>query len=148
MQTFGEIIKFAVEKEEEAIQSYGKMMNMAKTQSLKKMLQELQDEEKGHKTLLQNVSTEKLDSLEIKNIIDLHISDYLVEDPLSVEMSLQDLLIFAAKKEEKAIEFYSDLMVKAEREEIKKLFEFLVQQEKSHKLRLEKEYEAHFLEED
>lgn len=148
MQTFEEIIKFAIEKEEEAIQSYGKMMNMAKTQSLKKMLQELQDEEKSHKTLLQNVSKEKLDSSEIKDIVDLHISDYLVEESLSVEMSLQDLLIFAAKKEEKAIEFYSDLMVKAEREEIKKLFEFLVQQEKSHKLRLENEYEDHFLEED
>jgi len=37
---------------------------------------------------------------------------------------------------------------KVKNKELKRLFEFLIQQEKSHKLKLEEEYEKHVLEED
>ena len=63
-------------------------------------------------------------------------------------MTFQDLLIFAAKKEQEAVDLYSNLEENAEDDELKKLFQFLVQQEKAHKLKLEKEYEEHVLEED
>jgi rubrerythrin len=95
---------------------------------------------------LQNIIAERIESLKIKEVMDLKISDYLVEEPPSPEMNFQDLLILAAKKEQRAIELYSDLGNKAAEEELKKLFEFLVMQEKSHKLKLEKEYDAHVLE--
>ena len=146
--TFEEIINFAIKREEEAFQSYGEMVNMAQTPGLKKLLAELQNEEKKHKKLLQNVSQKKIKSFEIKEVLDLKISDYLVEEPPHEQMNFQDLLIFAAKKEQKAVELYSDLADKAKEKELKKLFEFLVQQEKKHKLRLEMEYEDHILEED
>jgi rubrerythrin len=63
-------------------------------------------------------------------------------------MDFQDLLIFAAKKEQKAMELYSDLADKSKKKEQKKLFDFLAMQEKSHKLKLETEYEKHVLWED
>jgi rubrerythrin len=63
-------------------------------------------------------------------------------------MTFQDLLIFAAKKEQEAVDLYSNLEENAEDDELKKLFQFLAQQEKAHKLKLEKEYEEHVLEED
>ena len=85
-------------------------------------------------------------SLEIKEVEDLKISDYLVEEPPSPDMNFQDLLILAAKKEQKAVDLYSDLERKVSKKELKKLFEFLIQQEKSHKLKLEEEYEKHVLE--
>jgi len=144
---FEEIIDFAIKREEEAYNSYGEMIKMAKTPGLKKLLAELQEEEKNHKKLLQNISQEKVKSLKIKEVLDLKISNYLVEEPPHEQMTFQDLLIFAAKKEQKAVELYSDLADEAKEEELKKLFEFFVQQEKRHKLRLEKEYEEHVLEE-
>lgn len=145
-ESFGDIIAFAIKKEEEAIDSYGSMAEKTKSPGIKEMLLELQEEEKNHKKLLQNITTEKIASLKIKDVTDLKISDYLVEEPPSPEMSFQDLLILAAKKEQRAIELYSDLGNKAEEDELKKLFEFLVMQEKSHKLKLEKEYDTHVLE--
>jgi rubrerythrin len=63
-------------------------------------------------------------------------------------MNFQDLLIFAAKKEKKAADLYIDLAKRSLSKEQKALFEFLAKQEKSHKLRLELEYEKHVLWED
>ena len=147
-QTFEGIVKFAIEREEDAIKAYGSMIEIAETPGLKELLAELQNEERNHKKLLQGLTEEKAESLEVEDVIDLKISDYLVEEPPSAEMNFQDLLILAAKKEQKAVDLYSSLAEKAKEEEIKKLFEFLVMQEKSHKLKLEKEYETRVLEND
>lgn len=147
-KTFGQVIEFAIQREEEAIQAYGNMLEMAETPGLKTLLGELQDEERNHKKLLQDLTEENIDSLKTEDVIDLKISDYLVEEQPSPDMSFQDLLILAAKKEQKAVDLYSSLAENASEEEIRKLFEFLVVQEKSHKLKLEKEYEIHVLDED
>ena len=76
---------------------------------------------------------------------DLRISDYIVDEPLGDDASFQDLLIFAAKKEAKAVVFYADLAARAADPSQRKIFEFLIGQEKSHKLRLEQEYEKYVL---
>lgn len=146
--SFEDIIQFAIQREEEAAQGYGEMMAMAESHGLKKLLQELQDDEKNHKELLQDLKLEKIESLQPKKVTDLKISDYIVEEPLDADMSFQDLLIFAAKKEQKAVKLYSELARKPDKKDQKKLFEFMVEQEKSHKLKLETEYEKNILQED
>ncbi len=146
MQTFEDFIEFAIKREEEAIKAYGDIAGIAKTPGLRKLLLDLQEEERNHKKLLQDITKEKVESLEIQEADDLKISDYLVEESPSPDMNFQDLLILAAKKEQKAVDLYSDLERKASEKELKKLFKFLIQQEKSHKLILEEEYEKHVLE--
>ena len=146
-KTFEQIIEFAIQREEEAIKAYGNMIEIAETPGLKTLLAELQGEERNHKKLLQELTEEKAESLKAEDVIDLKISDYLVEEPPNADMTFQDLLILAAKKEQMAVDLYSGLAQEAKEEEIKKLFEFLVMQEKSHKLKLEKEYETHVLDE-
>ena len=64
---------------------------------------------------------------------------------LRVQIGLQYLGI---EKEQDAVELYSTLERNADDEELKKLFQFLIQQEKAHKLKLESEYEKHVLEDD
>jgi rubrerythrin len=146
MKTFEDFIDFAIEREEDAIKAYGDIAAIANTPGLKKLLLDLQGEERNHKKLLQNITEEKIEALEIKEVTDLKISDYLLEEPPSADMNFQDLLILAAKKEQKAVDLYSDLERKVGKKDLKKLFQFLVQQEKSHKLKLEEEYEKHVLE--
>jgi len=146
-KTFEQVIEFAIQREEEAIKAYGNMIEIAETPGLKTLLAELQDEERNHKKLLQELTEEKAESLKAEDVIDLKISDYLVEESPSADMTFQDLLILAAKKEQMAVDLYSGLAQEAKEEEIKKLFEFLVMQEKSHKLKLEKEYETRVLDE-
>jgi len=146
--SFQSIIQFAIKREKEAAHSYGEMVKTAKNAGLKKLLQGLQKDETNHRTLLLNLTKEKIESADIKDVTDLKISNYLVEEPLSEDMNFQDLLIFAAKKEDKAMELYSDLRKKSKKKEQKMLFGFLEMQEKSHKLKLETEYEKHVLSED
>jgi len=82
--------------------------------------------------------------------------------------SFEEIIQFAIKREEEAgrtygemaemskgaglkkllQELYSDLAQRSEGKEQRKLFSFLEMQEKSHKLKLETEYEKHVLSED
>ncbi len=146
--TFAEILQFAIKREEEAANGYAGLRKMAQDEGAKKLLLDLEEEEKNHKKILQGLTQAKMETSAAEDVQDLKISDYLVEEPLSPEMNFQELLIFAAKKEKKAAELYRDLAQKSELKEQKKLFEFLSKQEKTHKLRLELEYEKHVLWED
>ena len=144
--SFKDVIEFAIEREEEAYQGYGDMSEKAEVPGIKELLLELQAEEKKHKELLQNITSVIIDRLDSKKTLDLKISDYLVEEPATPDMTFQDLLIFAAKKEQKAVELYSRMIEESDEEEMKKLFEFLVEQEKAHKYKLEVKYEEMILE--
>lgn len=144
--SFKDVIEFAIEREEEAYQGYGDMSEKAEAPGIKELLLELQAEEKKHKELLQNITSENINKLDSKKTLDLKISDYLVEEPATPDMTFQDLLIFAAKKEQKAVELYSRMIEEASEEELKKMFKFLVEQEKAHKYKLEVKYEEMILE--
>lgn len=146
--SFKKIIDFAISREKEAANAYKNMSEKASDPGVKALLLELHKEENNHKKLLQDIPKKKISSFGVSNVIDLKISDYLVEEPLTPETMFQDLLIFAAKKEQKAVELYTSLGRKAKSEELQKLFNFLVEQEKSHKLKLEMEYEKYVLTED
>ncbi|MBM3298231.1 MAG: hypothetical protein FJY83_11625 [Candidatus Aminicenantes bacterium] len=141
----GDIIAFAVEREEEAARGYGDLMSKAKSESLRLLLADLKSEEENHKRLLENISSTDVAALQAVKVPDLKISDYLVASPFNAEMSLQELIIFAARKEQKAAELYERLLSLAETEEQRTLFDFLVSQERQHKLRLESEYENRVL---
>lgn len=147
-ENFNDVINFAIAREEDAVDAYGSMAQKAKNPGLKELLLELEEEEKNHKRLLQDISQEKIAALKPEKVIDLKISDYLVEEPPGSEMNFQDLLIFAAKKEQKAVELYGRMADSTDDVDLKKLFLFMVEQEKAHKFKLEVKYEEHVLEED
>jgi len=144
---FKDIIQFAIQREEDACQSYGEMIEVAETPGLKELLLELQTEEKKHKELLQGITSKDIENLETHKVIDLKISDFLTEEPPAPDMNFQDLLIFAAKKEQQAVELYSSMKAAVNSDELKKMFDFFIEQEKEHKLKLETEYEKHVLDE-
>ncbi len=146
LKNYDEIIQFAISREEAAIDAYGDMSLKAKTPGLRELLLELQNEEKNHKELLEDITEEQIGSFKKDDVIDLKISDYLTEEPQSEDMTFQDLLIIAAKKEQEAVELYTKLAKGTDNAELKKLFDFLVTQEKTHKLKIESEYEKHVLE--
>lgn len=147
ISNFEDTVKFAIKREEAAYKTYGEMSEMAVTPGLRELLLDLQAEEKNHKKLLQDITQAKIGDLKIHKVIDLKISDFLTDEPPAPDMSFQDLLILAAKKEQDAVELYSNMKASVDTDELKKLFEFLIEQEKSHKLKLETEYEKHVLEE-
>jgi rubrerythrin len=147
-QMMSDVLRFAIQQEEEAAQAYGAWSEKASRPSLRELYLELRAEEINHRRLLEEIMEGKSLALSGSEVQDLKISDYLVEEPLDAESGFQDILIFAAKKEAKAVELYAQLLNKSTSAEHKRLFEFLIQQEKKHKFKLEQEYEEQILQED
>lgn len=143
--SFEGIIAFAVAREEEAAAGYSGLMAAAETPGLKELFRELRDEEKEHKKLLEGLDPAGAASLEPEEVEDLGITDGLRAEPPHPDMSFQDALILAARKEEQSIRLYVGLGGRARRDGDRKLFEFLAGREKLHKLKLETEYEKRVL---
>jgi rubrerythrin len=89
--------------------------------------------------MLENISKKKenRESFRMKIIPDLKRSDYTVDMVYTPDMPYDDILRLAAKREEKAYKFYTDLAGLADQESHKKVFMVLAQEEAKHKLRLE-----------
>jgi len=147
LNTFQDILRFAIEREIDAACSYAHLDSKAGSQGQKTMLRELEAEEKNHRKLLEDVLEGKAVPLPEAAVPDLKLSDYLLEEKIGAESTLQDLLIFAAKKEAKSVSLYTKLSSLSSLPEQKRLFDFLAGQEKVHKLRLEEQYEKNILQE-
>jgi rubrerythrin len=143
-----DVLEFASAREGEAARFYAEGAAAARTESLRALLLELESEERRHKTLLDKFRAGRAVPLAGGPIADLGLTDALVEEPLGPEGTAQDVLIIAARREARAAELYARLAAVAATAEEKKMFEYLVRQERSHKLRLENEYEARVLSED
>jgi len=148
MTSTSEILRFAIEREEEAFRAYGDLARGAADPGIRTLLLELQAEEKDHKRLLQNILDGRAEALAAGAVPDLKLSDYLIDEPLDPAAGFQDLLIHAAKKEALAAELYGRLRDATADPELRRLLAFLIQQEKAHKLKLEQEYEKQVLPED
>ncbi len=140
-----DIIAFAIRREEDAARGYAELAEAAKTPGIRDLLLELKGEEENHKKILENITPEEIGKMTPEFVPDLKISDYVIEESLSSEMTFQELLIFAARKEQKAVELYERLAEMAPGPSERKVFDFLAGQEKSHKLKLESEYEKQVL---
>ncbi len=144
-EIFGEIVAFAILKEQEAVDAYTAAAGMVKHANVRGMLLGLARQEEGHKQKLMGIDSESLPETSLKEIPDLKISDYTDDVQITADMSYQDLLTIAMKREEVAHNLYTRLASISDEPEIRQLFEFLAQEEAKHKLALEKEYDEHIL---
>lgn len=146
-EKFDEVIDFAIKGEKEAIVFYQDLQKKSKFQAQKQMLKEFEDMERGHVTILENIRAKGMDSIEIQEVSDLQISNYVVEMEPTDSMDYQDILILAMKKEEKAQKLYSDMAKEYIGTEVEKLFKKLAAEEATHKLKFETLYDDHVLKE-
>lgn len=141
-----EIIKFAIGEEIKAAELYEKNAKKVKDTSAQRMLEEMALMEHGHEQKLRKFLETGADILvKIGEVADLQISDFLVEKELTDESSLQDVLIFAMKAEQKAFELYTRLAEMEVSTDTVRLFRELAEEEKRHKLDLETEYEKEYM---
>ena len=136
-ESFEEIMSYAIDKEKEAAAFYEEASRQEKFSGAKVTFQSFAKEERKHQDMLENFSEENIEYYKIEKIPDLKRSDYLVDMEYEPGMGYSDILRLAMKREEKAVKFYTDYGEKAEKQEHKKLFQILTQEESKHKLKLE-----------
>jgi len=116
----------------------------------KTLMKELAEEESKHLQKLKKLKERGLTRLSWhqKEVPNLRISEYLTGGNTLENAGLQDTLVFAMKREQQAVEFYSKMMSVMRDRSAKQLCRRLVDEELNHKLRLEILYDDLFYGED
>jgi rubrerythrin len=141
----GDVVGFAIEKEEKAIDFYQKCSERATNPGIREFFRELVQEEQGHRDMLRGLDTVSLGGIKLDKVEDLQISDYLIDVQFSSDLTYQDALTIAMKKEEKAHAFYAGWKEKCVSEKAAKLFAILENEEAKHKRKLENLYDEEIL---
>lgn len=140
-----EILEMCIEQEQQAIDLYKMARDQAKDDASRQKFQELVNMETEHKVSLK--------SFELENYLDLppadlKVTDYLMEPNLSDNMSTQEILILAAKREDKTANMYQALADHfVNDQKLNTFFQLMADEERRHKHDLETEYENEFLQE-
>ncbi|MCW8941802.1 MAG: ferritin family protein [Gammaproteobacteria bacterium] len=145
MNTVDEILDYAIDQEQQAADFYEDVAQRAETAGMKKILLDFSEEEKSHKRILQEVKAGEHELTPEQEVLDLKISDYLVEVEISDNITYQDALIIAMKRERAAYELYSDMAAKVPESHLKEVLEGLAIEEAKHKLFFEAEYDERVL---
>jgi len=139
------IIRTAIQREIDAYTLYSTAAKTVQNAQAREMLKDLATQEEGHRKKLEALLAGKvfrvLSKTQQRKVVDLKITDYLIEEPLAPDSDFQTILIVAGKRERASHELYSALARVAEDGETKKLFEFLANEELAHKHRVESLYD-------
>ncbi len=145
MEKFNDILNYAIDRENEAAEFYRYMQDIVKFENQKELLKEYELMEESHARALKTISESSIEAISISQVENLKISDYVVEKQPSPDMTYQDIIIIAMKREEAANRLYSQMAQSISEPKIKKLFEKLAEEELKHKLHFEKIYDEEFL---
>ncbi len=142
------VIEFAIQNEINAAELYEKYAGVVESEASSKVLSDMAKMERGHEARLKSFkATGESSMTDADTVVDLQISDYLVDIELTESSTLQDVFIYSMKAEEKAYELYTKLCSAEGACEPGDLFSVLANEEKRHKLDLESEYEKLFMKE-
>jgi rubrerythrin len=146
-KSIDQILDFAIDAEQEAVDFYTGLANNAKNSEMKTVFTEFAGEEMKHKARLLNIKSTGIMTMSNEKVMDLKIADYTVAVDAKPDMPYQDALIVAMKKEKAAYKLYMTLSTRSENKELKDLFLSLAMEESKHKLRFEIEYDEFVLRE-
>jgi rubrerythrin len=146
-ETVDEILDFAMNEEQMAVDFYSELAENAKTDDMRTVFTEFAEEEITHKMRLMKIKEEGFYTLEKEQITDLKISDFVVNVKPTPNMTYEEALVLAMKKEKAAFKLYSALADRAPNAQLKDVFIGLAQEESKHKLRFEIEYDEYVLRE-
>ena len=109
MNTVDEILDYAIGQEQEAAAFYADLARRSEKAGMREILLDFSAEETRHKERLLRVKQGEWRLGPHREVVDLRISDYLVEVETTVNLSYQDALIIAMKREQAAFRLYSDM---------------------------------------
>jgi rubrerythrin len=139
------VLKRAIQLEEEAMTLYSNAAQSVKDDAVRQRLEEMAAQERGHKAKLEDVLTGNvrwaIRRSKSEPVTDLRLSDHLVGGSLDPNADYQDVLLFAARREKAAHDFYKAMGEMVEDKLTQNLFEMLADEELRHKYVLEKTYE-------
>ena len=141
-----ELLDAAIYKEIASEALYLAAKNKTSDPGARTLMEELANEEKKHSQWLKDFKDKGAKQKWHRGIVpDLRVSEYLTPPDSLEGAGLQDTLVFAMKKEQQAIDFYSRMTGMLRGSSAKAFCRKLVNEEMRHKLKLETLYDDLFL---
>jgi rubrerythrin len=144
-----ELLEAAIFKEVAAEALYTAAQKQATDAGARALMRGLAEEERKHSSWLKDLQQNGVQNARWhrNGPVDLKSSDYIVKSEVLSGAGLQDTLIFAIKREQEAVEFYSKMMGMLRDRQAKSVCRKLAQEELRHKFKLEVLYDDTFAEE-
>ena len=131
------ILKKAAAKENGTYLLYKNAADKMTDLQTKSVLNNFAEEELKHKQMIENFNAEMLENLKTETAETSRqgITEFLTDtdEGLGEQPDFKDVLVYAAKREKKAFEFYNNMSEQVEDSDLKKLFVWLAQEETKHK---------------
>jgi rubrerythrin len=134
---YDSILSSAIAAEIEAQHFYAEVAARVTGDFLKKMFLDFVEEERKHEKILIAFRQRADGHLHFKGAADLKISETIPSPPLSVAMKPADAIAIAMKKEEEAMNHYTDLAKACSDQAQRQVFFELASMEREHKNRME-----------
>ena len=132
-----EILEFASAREVEAHQLFIYIAAHMAGPEMREVCEDFAKEELEHKAKLE------LELMKTGRVVKgFNISNYVMSADEPMDMSYEDLLVFAIKKEDKSISLYNDLAQVVNDKESRETLLALAEEETEHKRRFEAEYRS------
>lgn len=145
--TVKEVLAFGIILEENSYKFYIDASKGAQFPNAKKFLEQLANEELGHRELIVNIDKGIDSGRDIpkitKRVESLKIADFVARHKLSDDADFVDVIAVAMNREKEAVKIYSAFADSLEDGKVKELFNFLINEEKKHLRRFENEYDEY-----
>jgi rubrerythrin len=137
-----EILQFAIAREVEANRFYLALAERVKDEQMRKIFEDLADEELEHKAKLELEVMKSGKVLPAEQKVTIPEHEYIVsDDERPLDMDYKDMLMLGMEKEESAFRTYINLIPNVEDDESREVLLALAEEEVRHKIRFENEYD-------
>ncbi|NOU62221.1 ferritin family protein [Marinifilum caeruleilacunae] len=144
-RTFEEIIDYAIDKEMNEIEFYSNLAERMDRKNVRELFRNIALEKTARMLRLEKMKDLKMD-FDMDEIQDMKIAGSLEQvDHTKTDLSYQEALILAMKKEKEKFKFYSKMADTAVNEECRNTFLALAKEEARQKLKFEIEYDEFVL---
>jgi rubrerythrin len=144
MDEFGNdvaILELAISREEDANKFFLIMAARAERPEMRKVFEELADEELEHKSRLELEVMKSGRVVTATEKTELNVGTDAETSVPKLDMDYKDMLILCMQKEESSFRLYVDLAARVSSEEAYETLVALAEEEVKHKMRFEMEYE-------
>ncbi len=138
-----EALDYAIAKETEAEAFYKEWAAKVKNPAVEAVFAELAATEHGHMEMLSRITPDEIVARDAGEAMQLDLSEHLVDVEARENMTVQEAMILAMKREEGAVALYERLAQLGG--EASSLFTALANEERKHKGQIEAEYDEHIL---
>jgi rubrerythrin len=136
-QTYQQILADAIQSEIDAQTFYLSVAEKTGNSFLKELFLSFSKEEKKHRHILERFRDKPTEAINFTKVPDFHVAETVEAPELTTDMRPQDAIALAMKKEQEAMEHYTQLADACTDPETRNVFIELAAMEGEHKHRME-----------